>query len=177
MRTGVVLVIFGWVFMALACGGATAKSSSSRVVGARWVHANLGLDIPVPPGWSVQNIRGNRVLVRDGSGGFRDNVSVLTLPHDGATLETLRDKTKQTLASLPRIALVHLAIASRSNTRVLVAEFVGVLPKQSRPLHILSVTYIHGEKQVVTTAVIAKSRWEQLKSTITGMFEKIAITL
>ena len=165
------------VLLALVCASCAGAVTigNTRVEGTRWIHVDAGLVVPIPAGWSVRTINGRQVLVRAAVNGFRDNVTVLILAHDGSAIDTQVGKTMRALAQLAGVTLDHLALTTHSGRRVLALELHGRLPNQQHEVHVRSLTYVRGTKLIVVSATVLQSRWKAMQAAVAALLDGVMI--
>jgi len=134
------------------------------VDGELWRHPRLGLSIPVPAGWQLRELQGQRFLFEPKAGkeGFTSNINVQILPSDAADLESLREATQRQLAQMSDLTVDTIEIGELGGKPVLRSEFHGMIGA-AVPLQIAQVTFVHQARQIVVTVTTPVSRWKDLE--------------
>lgn len=132
--------------------------------GEHWHHPRLGLRIPIPTGWQLRELQGQRFLFEPqmGKEGFTSNINVQVLPGDFGGVQPLLEATRSQLESMPGLTVDKLEIGSLDGKEVLRSQFHGMLGAKI-PLQVTQVTFVHEARQIIVTVTVPVSRWKDLE--------------
>ncbi|MBI5489308.1 MAG: hypothetical protein HY905_18385 [Deltaproteobacteria bacterium] len=151
------------------------QDRASSVEGDRWRIPRCGVSLPIPPGWSVREIRGTPVLLRADAEVFADNAVVVAAPN----LEE-RDVgvlVERALADLDRVDAEivrgpeRLDLAGVPAVRV---DYQGTMGG-SRLLRFASLNFARPMMSVSVTVTVAAERWPELEAVVGGVLAGVQL--
>ncbi len=151
--------------------GRLEAMAAAGVFDGVWQVPDLGLRLPVPAGFSLEEINGTALLMRDDSVGFRESISAVGLPNVGEkSLEALLEENRTVFEGLPAITLEVLEIREVGGRELLWIEYHGKIAPGAPPLHFLALLYTQGARQVVVTATMRATNFEALREVLEAAF-------
>lgn len=127
--------------------------------GALWRHEDIGLVVPIPAGWKLEEFRGLQVLNEKKSPKprFATNLNVMKSARgEIEDLPALEAAMRQQFEQV-RLALLRVERGRRGEQEILSGEYTGEFPG-TPPLHFFFLAYLRGEHQVWVTLTTTRDR-------------------
>ncbi|MBL8899032.1 MAG: hypothetical protein JNM84_15440 [Planctomycetes bacterium] len=148
----------------------------SEQEGGHWRHAEIGLSVPIPEGWQLEDVRGMRVLNEKQSPQprFTTNLNVMKSARGKiGDLDALEAATREQFAQL-EISIRAMERGSRGKQEVLSGEYTGKFPG-APPLHFFFLAYLRGEHQAWVTLTTTQDRSAAELDALRELMRSIAI--
>ncbi len=152
-----------------------SRPAEAAVVGKWWNHADVGLSIPILPGWETQELRGTQFLVdvANSTATFSPNIGVQILQaRPGVGIDELLEATKKEFDGIPQFKLDSIRKEKVSGRDVIFYEMHGDL---GQPLHFYGVMYLRGSNHAVITATTTGALWKTHKESLRKLMLSIKI--
>ena len=147
----------------------------SAVEDGRWRIPRYGVSLPVPPGWSVREIRGSHFLVREAVGGFASNVNVT----GSVNLEArgTEELVERALADLRRVGSEvvsgpsHGEVGGAPALRIDVEGTMG----GTRLLRFAMLTFPRPNLSVTVTVTVPAEEWTESAAVVEEILAGVAL--
>lgn len=152
-----------------------ARARAPYVQDGVWIHADLGVRVPVPEGYAPQELRGTHLLANSGAGGFVGNITVVSMSNLAG--HTLADHRKVTLEQLGNLGLrdVRAELGRHGDLDVMRFEYRGQFNGQPPTVRGLGILALLGDKQVIVTATVADTAWADEEARIRAALEGVTL--
>lgn len=151
-----------------------AELGQTRVEDGVWRHGALGLSVPIPDGWQVQEINGVPMLVHQATAetGFALTLNVMAGPNpDAIDLAAIVAANRAQLEQM-HATIDTLAVVSRGGRDVVEGEYHGRIGSPI-PMHFLALAFLRGDQQVWVTATATEKLWtehgDRLRALLAGI--------
>ena len=153
-----------------------ANADHSAVEGSVWRLDDLGLSVPVPDGWRLEEINGLKMLIDPESAkrGFARNANVMALPRgDAKDLAALVEGNRAQLEQM-HMTVDGITTEKRGETEVLICEYHGKIGRMPA-VHAILLIYLRGDQQVVMTATGKADAWDVDGPMLRKLIESVTI--
>ncbi|ANM29634.1 hypothetical protein ABI59_08660 [Acidobacteria bacterium Mor1] len=140
-----------------------------------WVHPYLGMRIPAPDGWTAhQGVNNTPQLMGPLRDEFHDNFNVQQAPLPGTgDIQVLLAHHVQSVQQMPGVDVVRAEVRSIGGRDGIFVVYKGTVPGLAFPLCFAAVVLIKGGREVIVTATVKPSRWDevgpQIEQALTGI--------